>query len=493
MVKIQVIFIGKSRWEAGWPYLGHDNESVMDSIIKYLRDRHAGVEFNKNELIYTHDDALIGSIKNRIMVSDGVLIFTIGHYGDPGLIQAGLEFIEMRKPTIMANLIYAGDHTFTKIYALVRDKNYPLHVISSQKMEDFSKPINIFCELLKLRGKNVLVHASDQLKINWERVLGFMSPERKKLSEEHPEFLEQITTFTADKNFEFYTDIIGMDQAHQWRKNELEYAHGLEEIFGIKMIKEEPDEILNYYDAVDKEEAKKIAEKWMINALKVEPTKKTIINSAKLYLAFKKFLKDKNITYYTPDCGSFLLSGKLPAYPCLPFMELYKEGIYGTCESDVDSLISFIYGLTITGRPGFVSNHAIDTVNNLITYMHCLAPINVFGNDDQVAPYEIKYHGESHFVGASPCVKFPVGEPVTTIKISIFNKSIEIRTGKIKSNVVDERGCVSKMLVECNVKRIMENYDWNSFGWHRVSFVGDWKEDFIIGAKLLGLKIVDLS
>ncbi|MHA1688467.1 MAG: hypothetical protein ACTSUN_03900 [Promethearchaeota archaeon] len=493
MVKIHVIFIGKPQWEAGWPYLGHNNEITINSIISHLKEKFKNVEFSGKEFVNTYNEKSITPIKNGIKQADGVLIFTIGHYGDPGLIKAGIEFIEMGKPTILANLIYAGDHTFTKIYALIKDKNYPCHAISSEKLKDFDKPIDILCSLLKLKGEKVLVHTSDSLKINWERVLGFINPERKNLSQNHPDFLEQIGNLTSDESFEFYTDIVGSDQAHQWRRNEIQYTNVLQEIFGITMVKEEPDEILEYYDNVDKGEAKKIAEKWINNALKVEPSKKTIINSAKLYLAFKKLLKDKNITYYTPDCGSFLLSGKLPAYPCLPFMELYKEGIYGTCESDMDSLISFIYGLTITGRPGFVSNHTIDTINNLITYMHCLAPINVFGNDDRIVPYEIKYHGESHFVGASPYVKFPIGEPVTTIKISIFNKSIEIRTGKIKDNITDERGCVSKMLVESNVKKIMKSYDWDAFGWHRVTFIGDWKNEFILGAKLLGLRVLDLS
>jgi len=47
------------------------------------------------------------------------------------------------------------------------------------------------------------------------------------------------------------------------------------------------------------------------------------------------------------------------------------------------------------------------------------------------------------------------------------------------------------MQLESDVEKIMENYDWNAFGWHRVTFIGDWKEDFINGAKILGLKVVE--
>ena len=153
----------------------------------------------------------------------------------------------------------------------------------------------------------------------------------------------------------------------------------------------------------------------------------------------------------------------------------------------------FLFGLFITGRPGFVSNHTFDFKNDQITYMHCVAPSKLYGIDGPQADYEILYHGETAYLGASPCVKFPVGEFVTTIKISVFEKKIEIRTGKIIDNVIDKGGCVSKMLVKTNVGKIIDNYDWDSFGWHRVTFIGNWKENFTIGAKLLGLEIVDLG
>jgi hypothetical protein len=85
-----------------------------------------------------------------------------------------------------------------------------------------------------------------------------------------------------------------------------------------------------------------------------------------------------------------------------------------------------------------------------------------------------------------------VGESVTTIKISIFERKIEIRTGDIIDNVVDKKGCVSKMLVRSNVNNVLNKYDWDAFGWHRTTFIGNWKNIFIIGARLLGLEIVDV-
>jgi len=96
--------------------------------------------------------------------------------------------------------------------------------------------------------------------------------------------------------------------------------------------------------------------------------------------------------------------------------------------------------------------------------LHCVAPNRLYGINGPSTSYEIVFHGETHYLGASPCVKFPVGEIDTTTKISIFEKKISIRQGKIIDNVVDKKGCVSKILVEGNVKKIMKYYNWDTFG-----------------------------
>ena len=493
IINLHTVFIGKPQWEAGWPYIGYDNEKLIENIINHLKQKFPLINFTYNEMIGIYEEELVKKIKENIFKSDGVIIFTVGHYGYPGIIKAGIEFIEIGKPVILANLIYAGDHTFTKIYVTIIKKNYHVYAISSKNFEDFDKPIEILSNLLRFRGTNVLVYASDKIKMDWDVILGLFNPERRKLIKSSPEFIEQVTKMSGDASFEFYTDTVGFDQAHQWRKDEKKYSENMKTIFDVGMIRGDPDEIVKYYQKVDEEAAKKIADKWIKNAKKIEPTEKTILNSAKLYLAFKDILNERNCRIFAPDCGTFLLTGKLPAYPCMAFFELSSEGYYGICESDMDSAMSFMFGLYITGRPGFVSNQTIDSVNDQITYLHCVAPSKLFGIDGPLADYEILYHGETAYLGASPCVKFPIGELVTTIKISVFEKKIEIRTGKIVDNVIDKGGCVSKMLVESDVNKILKDYDWDTFGWHRVTFIGNWKKEFIIGAKILGLDIVDLG
>jgi hypothetical protein len=467
-IEIQVVFIGKPQWEAGWPYIGYYNKELIDNIMEHLTTKFSELSLHQNDIITTYNAELVNEIKSSLVDADGLIIFTIGHYGDPGLIDAGIEIIESKEiPCLLANLVYAGDHTFIKIYTLIKEKNYQVYPISSQRFKDFDKYIGILYNILRLKGEKIFLLATESREMNWNKILEIVKPERKEILHNHPEFLNQIGTM-RDNEFEFFTDLEGADQAHPWRVHPEFYQKQLLETFGVELVHGDPDEIVKYYDAVEKEEAEKIAEKWIKEADEVQPTRGTIINSAKVYLALKKLLKEQEYKYnvFAPDCGTLLLLGKFPAYPCMAFFELSKENIYGICESDTNSAISFLLGLYLTGRPGYVSNHTLDLINDRVTYMHCVAPCDYYGEGGKFLNYDIVYHGESNFLGASPRVKFPKGELVTTVKISVAKRKMALRQGIIIENVQEPGGCVAKIWVKDNVKKILENYDWETFRRH---------------------------
>jgi len=144
-----------------------------------------------------------------------LIIFTFGNYGDPGIIQAGIELLELNKPSILVNLLYAGDHTFTKIYSQVKKNQSRFLSISSKNLDDFDEGIEILIRLTKLYGKKILVHASEVIKMNWPIILNLFNPERKNVIKTNPEFINQISRMSSDINFEFYTDTKGLDQVHQ--------------------------------------------------------------------------------------------------------------------------------------------------------------------------------------------------------------------------------------------------------------------------------------
>lgn len=71
----------------------------------------------------------------------GYLFIQFGQYGDPGIIDVGVELIQLNIPTILANYPYGGDPTFLKIYDRVKGKGYKVLPISSPNFEDIEKAI----------------------------------------------------------------------------------------------------------------------------------------------------------------------------------------------------------------------------------------------------------------------------------------------------------------------------------------------------------------
>ena len=61
------------------------------------------------------------------------------------------------------------------------------------------------------------------------------------------------------------------------------------------------------------------------------------------------------------------------------------------CEAMPDDSVSMLMARILTGRPGFVSDPALDTSRNQVVYAHCVGTTRVFGpagatNDIEFAP-----------------------------------------------------------------------------------------------------------
>ena len=73
----------------------------------------------------------------------------------------------------------------------------------------------------------------------------------------------------------------------------------------------------------------------------------------------------------TMNCLGGFAAGKLASYPCLGFMQMLDDGGQGVCEAMPDDTVSMLMARILTGRPGFVSDPALDTSKNQIVYAHC--------------------------------------------------------------------------------------------------------------------------
>lgn len=491
-MKLYVLFVGKGTWGIGWPYIGYDEEKLCKSILKRLEKTFPQIEFIGGKIVSKYDLKELWEIKQGIRGSDGLLIYIVGNYGtNPMIDSIGVEAIKIGKPTILASYMYGGDWGFIRMYERIRGKGFPVLPIASSNFNDVEKAIRIMEGLYRMRGKKILIFTFDKAEIvkseeDNKRLLRELSMFKERLGGAVMKGFMKILSNNRVK-----VDVHGIDQAIQWKRDEDKYREILKKIFGLEMIRLNPEKLNEYYEKIDVEDAKRVAEKWIKEAEKIEVSHQSIVNSARLYLALKKLIKDTGCDAIGIECCPVILSGKMPVYPCMAFSKLNDEGIIATCEADMDSAVTLFFGKYVINRPGMMGNYALDIPHNRITYLHCTSPTRLHGYNNPPLKYYITTHGESHFLGVSPVIRFPSGEDVTTIKISVFHRKICIRYGKSLGLIEDEKACRDKLAVETNAVKILEKHNQEIFGWHKVSFLGDFREEFKAAAKLLGLEIVE--
>ncbi|MHA1820679.1 MAG: hypothetical protein ACTSU2_05835 [Promethearchaeota archaeon] len=247
---------------------------------------------------------------------------------------------------------------------------------------------------------------------------------------------------------------------------------------GVDVVLEGPDRLNQLYEEIMnspelKKEAEKQANIWTTNALKVvEPPNNEIIKAAALYLAMRKLMVEREANVITIACLKLFGINKLPAYPCLGFMELNNNGLLGVCEADIESSITQLIGMLLSGSPGFVSDPVFDVPKGLLIHAHCVAASKMAGPTKEAEKYTIRTHMEDD-KGASVQVFMKKNEKISCLKY-LYTGELLYSTGVIVDNIDSEkepRGCRTKFATKVeNIKKFLENY---RDGLHRVVFYGD--------------------
>ena len=358
---------------------------------------------------------------------DGYLVYMVGLWtGAPRVIAAS------GRPTLFVDDLYSGSGEFLIEYAAARRKGLKVAGVSSSRFQDVVQAVRAFDCLKKLRSSTIL-------------------------------------------------DVLERDPG--------ENAKAIPDVFGTTVRQVSAEEINDAYRRADKMRAQKQAVAWIKNAERViEPSAAEIEKSAVMYLAMQELLDKNKSRAITIDCLTLLYGGRLPAYPCLGFFELNNIGMVGACEADLQSTITMLLMLYLVGRPGYISDPVIDTASNQIIYAHCVSTNKVFGPDGPANPYHLRNHSEDR-KGAVVRSLMPLGEMTTTLRFNPVRKEVVLHQGKTVANVDEDRACRSKLAVEVkDVYKLLG--EWDRWGWHRVTFYGDWKPQVETVAALLGFNVV---
>jgi L-fucose isomerase-like protein len=428
--KVKVIFPALKQGEPGWPYIDYDYKRRTEEIISKLEENIPEIEFSK-AILHSPEEArkMLDAEEGNY---DGYLVYlTTLWTGIP-------EFTVLNyHPVVVADELFSGSGGFINTHSLIKKEKLPVVSIASSNFEDIVDGVKLFPVMKKMKNSRILAVFDEE---------GFF-----------------VNSYVINR---------------------------IKEIFGTEVLQMKSEEMNSYYRGVDVSEAEKIKTKWIKEAAKVvEPSEDEILKSAKLFLAIKKAMDDKNADAFTVDCLSLCYEHKLPAYPCLSLFQLNNDGIPGACEADLESAITQMLIQYLTGRPSYVSDPVIDTATNQIIYAHCVATNRVYGPDGLANPYIIRSHAEDR-KGASVQSLMPLEETVTTVKVSL-DKAFAIHQGKTIANVEQDKGCRTKLAAGVEAEKVLERYHFELFKWHLVTCYGDFRKQFINLATLYGLEIFE--
>jgi len=425
--EIYVISLGadKPKGIPGWPNAELDPEQRAKELHQKLQQFFPDYNFLGGELLPSSESSF-DAFKERLEEKkpDGVLIFglAIPHHSVK-------RFAELNTPMLWVNDLYGGDLHYLDVMEVGLQGGWPFVALSSSRFSDIGARLRYFDVIHGLRNSRILA--------------------------------------VRDRNYP------------------ADYLEKIKRRLGVDVI------VLDHkaFNAVYKEapdgEAKRLAERWISNAEKIiEPGFEDVFAGAKVYFTLKTLMARENANAVTVDCLDLVYKKKIPVYPCLAFFQLNNEGSTGICEGDIDSALTQLIIRFLADRPGYVSDPVLDQGTGQIVYAHCVAASKMKGVNREAMPYVLRSHAEDNS-GASVQVKMTPGEVMSTIKFDIKTDRISFHKGKVVGNIDTDRACRTKVAVEVDTNAVARNYQVSKFGWHRVSFCGDWETEIRELAQLM--------
>jgi hypothetical protein len=256
--------------------------------------------------------------------------------------------------------------------------------------------------------------------------------------------------------------------------------------FGTEMAYPAYADLKAAFESIDVRRAEKEGAEFARQALKViEPSPGDIRDAWRLYLGVRTLLEKEKANAITIDCLGGFRRGDLPAYPCVAWTMLNDQGMYGVCESDIQSTMTQLLLTSYSGKPGFVSDPTFDTGRNEVIHAHCVAATRMRGTGGPPSPFTLRSHMEDN-KGVSVEVEMPVRETVTCAVLS-GARTLLASTGEVTANVDSPRGCRTKIVTKvADARKMVEG--WTG-GLHRVIFYGDHMEAAERMGRLMGFKV----
>lgn len=467
--KVRVALVFMSKRKSSWPFPGFDVRGREKEVLNVLKEGCPQIEFIPSVIDKPGDEKKPIAMKDDV---DGYLVhFTTLSWGLMGLL---VQIGKLGKPTVVADDFLGGSGAFLCGYSDLCQRGIPAAAVSTTRLDDLVAVARCFADVKK-PGTTPASFA----KQCWQTYRKtFPKVGQMKCTEDKLTLTEIAECVKRFKKSRFL--IVGRGKPGR-----------VQDFLGAKGTYVGFPELKALYDKVDADKAGQWADRWSKEADKVLDAKEEWIRKAgAVYLATLELLKKHGTDTVTMNCLGGFAGGRLPAYPCLGFMQLLDDGGQGVCEAMPDDTLSMLMARILTGRPGYVSDPALDTSKNQIAYAHCMATTKVFGPKGKSNKFRIMTLHNRDPRGT--CVRsfLPAGYMTTSFRTNFARKLMVIHQAKAVGNLESERGCRTQLVAEVNGDIANLFQHWQPFGWHRVTVYGDVKEPLIEFGKALGLKIV---
>jgi hypothetical protein len=468
-VRVAVVFLSNSADREMWPYPGFDTEKRHKEVLEALGEGCPQVEFTPVVVAAPADLEKAAALKDSV---DGYLVYcvTLNWPFTGFLAQIG----KLGKPTLVADEFLGGCGMFLVGYAQMRRQGIAAGAVSSTRLEDVVAVAKLFAGIRK-PGATAESFARE-CEAAYRKT--FPAAGEMKCREDKLALTGTSECVARLKRSRFL--IVGAGKAGEEQ-----------EFLGAKGIHVGFDELKAFYDKADPGESAEWAKRWSGEAEKVFDCRpEAIVKAGAVYLAMKGLLEKYGTDSITMNCLGGFNAGELPAYPCLGFMQIFNDGGQGVCEAMPDDSVSVLMARILTGRPGYVSDPALDTSKNHIVYAHCMATSKVFGPAGERNKYRIRTLHNLDPRGTCPQSFLPEGYMTTTFRTNVAAKKMVIHQAKAVGNLDADRGCRVQLVGEVRGDIGKLFHEWDLFGWHRVTVYGDVKEPLLDLAKASGLEVI---
>jgi hypothetical protein len=477
-VRVATVFLSNINIREIWPYPEFDTESRRREILSRLRADCPKIDFVPVSVEQPQDVQRAVALKSSV---DGYLIYTmtLDWNHRPALV----DIAQVGKPTLVVDEFLGGSGVFLTGYSELCSRGIPAGGVSTTRLDDLVTVARLF-ERVRQPGMTPAAFA-EQCERKYRQT--FSAVETSEVAQDS--LVPNDIGNCVDRFRKSRFLIVGRGR------------HGQEQEFlGTKGCYVDFAELQELYNEVDTDEAAEWAGRWTTQAIDLkpgdyvgasQPTPEAIHDAAGVYLATLKLLERYGTDAVTMNCLGGFAAGKLPAYPCLGFMQILNDGGLGVCEAMPDDTLSMLMAQILTERPGFVSDPALDTSQNQIVYAHCVGTTKVFGPEGAANGYRIRTLHNRDPRGACSESFMPSGYMTTTFRTNAGRKQLIIHQAKAVGTLDSERGCRTKLVAEVcgDIGKLFDQ--WNQFGWHRVTVYGDIKEPLAEFGRALGLEIIE--